>query len=89
MHQDRPGSPSHIGLHRKYHRRLAPLTARRLTLGRYRECVADGLWKVPDDLAERGRKYDAQRLGGAAVELNSGLPIDRRARVIGVTWFDQ
>lgn len=31
------------------------------------ERVADGLWKVPDDLAERGRQYDAQRLGGVAV----------------------
>jgi hypothetical protein len=28
------------------------------------ERVAEGLWKVPDDLAERGRQYDAQRLGG-------------------------
>jgi Protein of unknown function (DUF3363). len=24
------------------------------------------LWKVPDDLTERGRQYDAQRLGGVA-----------------------
>ncbi len=27
------------------------------------ERVAEGLWKVPDDLAKRGRQYDAQRLG--------------------------
>ncbi len=51
--------------------------------------VADGLWKVPDDLAERGRQYDAQRLGGVAVELKSPLPIERQARVIGATWLDQ
>lgn len=25
------------------------------------ERVVEGLWKVPDDLAERGRQYDAQR----------------------------
>lgn len=53
------------------------------------ERVTDGLWKVPDDLAERGRQYDAQRLGGVAVELKSHLPIERQARVIGATWLDQ
>ncbi|AEB83977.1 relaxase/mobilization nuclease domain-containing protein [Alicycliphilus denitrificans] len=53
------------------------------------ERVAEGLWKVPGDLAERGRQYDAQRLGGVAVELKSHLPIERQARVIGATWLDQ
>ncbi|KLD74570.1 type VI secretion protein, partial [Xanthomonas hyacinthi DSM 19077] len=53
------------------------------------ERAADGLWKVPDDLPERGRQYDAQRLGGVAVELKSHLPIERQARVIGATWLDQ
>lgn len=53
------------------------------------ERVAEGLWKVPDDLTERGRQYDAQRLGGVAVELKSHLPIERQARVIGATWLDQ
>ncbi|KAG1601940.1 hypothetical protein G6F46_013914 [Rhizopus delemar] len=53
------------------------------------ERVAEGLWKVPDDLAERGRQYDAQRRGGVAVELKSHLPIERQARVIGATWLDQ
>ncbi len=53
------------------------------------ERVAEGFWKVPDDLAEQGRRYDAQRLGGVAVELKSHLPIERQARVIGATWLDQ
>jgi type IV secretory pathway VirD2 relaxase len=53
------------------------------------ERVAEGLWKVPEDLAERGRQYDAQRLSGVAVELKSHLPIERQARVIGATWLDQ
>lgn len=53
------------------------------------ERVAEGLWKVPNDLAERGRQYEAQRLGGVAVELKSHLPIERQARVIGATWLDQ
>jgi len=57
------------------------------------ERVAEGLWKVPADLRERGRRYDmgrdAQRLGGVAVEVKSHLPIERQARVIGATWLDQ
>ncbi len=53
------------------------------------ERVADGLWRVPDNLAERGRQYDSQRLGGVAVELKSHLPIERQTRVIGATWLDQ
>jgi len=53
------------------------------------ERVAEGLWKVPDDLPEQGRRYDAHRLGGVAVELKSHLPIERQARVIGATWLDQ
>ncbi|WP_250626932.1 relaxase/mobilization nuclease domain-containing protein [Pinirhizobacter soli] len=54
------------------------------------EREAEGVWRVPDNLAERGRQYDAQRLGGGvAVELKSHLPIERQTRVIGTTWLDQ
>ena len=54
------------------------------------ERETEGVWRVPDDLAERGRQYDAQRLGGGvAVDLKSHLPIERQARVIGATWLDQ
>ncbi|EMW0834839.1 relaxase/mobilization nuclease and DUF3363 domain-containing protein [Enterobacter roggenkampii] len=54
------------------------------------EREAEGVWRVPNDLAERGRQYDAQRLGGGvAMELKSHLPIERQARVIGATWLDQ
>ncbi|MCL4777301.1 MAG: relaxase/mobilization nuclease domain-containing protein [Gammaproteobacteria bacterium] len=54
------------------------------------EREAEGVWRIPDDLAERGRQFDAQRLGGGvAVELKSHLPIERQARVIGATWLDQ
>ncbi|HDS1771235.1 relaxase/mobilization nuclease and DUF3363 domain-containing protein [Pseudomonas putida] len=54
------------------------------------EREAEGVWRTPGDLAERGRQYDAQRLGGGvAVELKSHLPIERQARVIGATWLDQ
>ncbi|MBN9408184.1 DUF3363 domain-containing protein [Variovorax sp.] len=53
------------------------------------ERLADGVWQVPTDLPERGRQYDAQRLGGVTVELRSHLPIERQTRVIGATWLDQ
>jgi len=54
------------------------------------ERIAEGVWKVPDDLTEQGRRFDAQRLGGGiAVELKSPLPIERQARAIGATWLDR
>lgn len=53
------------------------------------ERVAEGVWRVPKDLPERGRQYDAQRLGGVTVELRSPLPIECQVRVIGATWLDQ
>lgn len=54
------------------------------------EREAEGVWRVPGDLVERGREYGAQRLGGGvAVELKSHMPIERQARVIGATWLDQ
>lgn len=53
------------------------------------ERMAEGVWKVPADLPEQGRQYDAQRLGCVAVELRSHLPIERQARMIGATWLDQ
>ncbi|MED5500646.1 MAG: relaxase/mobilization nuclease and DUF3363 domain-containing protein [Pseudomonadota bacterium] len=53
------------------------------------ERVAEGLWKIPNDLPERGRQYDAQRLGGVSVKLKSYLPIERQARAIGATWLDR
>ena len=47
------------------------------------ECEAEGVWRIPGDLAERGRQYDAQRLdSGLAVELKSHLSIERQARVV-------
>lgn len=53
------------------------------------ERLDEGLWKVPDDLPERGRQYDAQRLGTVAVEMKSHLPVERQVRVIGATWLDR
>lgn len=53
------------------------------------ERMAEGVWKVPADLPEHGRQYDAKRLGGVAVKLHSHLPIDRQTHAIGATWLDQ
>ncbi|MBB3014207.1 hypothetical protein FHX62_002880 [Cupriavidus alkaliphilus] len=53
------------------------------------ERLAEGVWRVPGNLAEKGRQYDAQRLASAvAVELKSYLPIERQVRAIGATWLD-
>jgi type IV secretory pathway VirD2 relaxase len=54
------------------------------------EREAEGVWRIPGDLAEQGRQYDVQRLGGGvAVVLKSHLPIERQTRVIGATWLDR
>lgn len=53
------------------------------------ERVAGGAWRVPADLTERARQHDAQRLAGSSVTLQSHLPIERQARVIGATWLDR
>lgn len=53
------------------------------------ERIADGVWKVPDDLPAKGRQVDAGRLGGAAVTLKSHLPLEQQIRAIGSTWLDQ
>jgi type IV secretory pathway VirD2 relaxase len=53
------------------------------------ERVAEGVWRVPTNLPERGRQFDSGRLGGVSVELRSHLPIERQVRVIGSTWLDQ
>ncbi|MFA6232273.1 MAG: relaxase/mobilization nuclease and DUF3363 domain-containing protein [Rhodanobacter sp.] len=53
------------------------------------ERKAEGVWQVPADLSEQGRKYDAQRLGGLSVTLHSHLSITRQVRAIGATWLDR
>ena len=53
------------------------------------ERVADGVWRVPHDLPERGRLFDRRDGGAVEVELKSVLPAERQVRVIGATWLDQ
>lgn len=53
------------------------------------ERIEDGVWRVPANLAERGRAYDASRLSGVDVELRSHLSLDHQSRAIGTTWLDR
>jgi type IV secretory pathway VirD2 relaxase len=53
------------------------------------ERLAEGVWQVPEDLPERGRRYDVERLGDVVVTLRSHLPIEQQTRVVGATWLDQ
>jgi len=53
------------------------------------ERIADGVWRVPQDLPEHGRQYDARRQGDISVALRSHFPIEKQTRAIGATWLDQ
>jgi type IV secretory pathway VirD2 relaxase len=53
------------------------------------ERVADGVWRVPVDLVDRGKTYDQKRLAGVSVEVQSTLSIEKQIRAIGATWLDQ
>jgi type IV secretory pathway VirD2 relaxase len=53
------------------------------------ERIAEGVWQIPADLPERGRRYDAERADGALVELKSHLTIKQQVRAMGATWLDR
>lgn len=53
------------------------------------ERLAEGVWRVPNDLPEHGHRYDTQRTGGVSVVLRSHLPIEQQICAIGATWLDQ
>ena len=65
-------------------RRLEALRRARIV-----ERLEEGVWRLPKDLVERGRAYDARRSGGIQVEVRSYLPIERQARAVGATWLDR
>jgi type IV secretory pathway VirD2 relaxase len=60
-----------------------------LRRARIAERITEGVWKVPNDLLERGRRYDAERADGALVELRSHLSVKQQVRAIGATWLDR
>ncbi|MGA7540696.1 MAG: DUF3363 domain-containing protein [Steroidobacteraceae bacterium] len=53
------------------------------------ERLEEGVWRVPKNLVERGRAYDARRAAGVQLEVRSYLPIERQVRAIGATWLDR
>jgi type IV secretory pathway VirD2 relaxase len=53
------------------------------------ERLGEGIWRVPEDLAARGRVYDRQRLSEASVDVHSHLPIEKQTRAVGATWLDR
>ena len=65
-------------------RRLEALRRARIV-----ERLEEGVWRVPKDLVERGRAYDARRSGGIQVEVRSYVPIERQVRAVGATWLDR
>ena len=52
------------------------------------ERVADGVWRVPPDLPEQGRLYDA-RSGGVAATVGSHFSIEQQKSAVGATGLDQ
>ncbi|MCX5563753.1 MULTISPECIES: relaxase/mobilization nuclease and DUF3363 domain-containing protein [Pseudomonadota] len=53
------------------------------------ERLTDGVWKIPGDLIERGRRFDKSRSGGVSVTLRSHLPIADQTHAAGATWLDE
>jgi hypothetical protein len=53
------------------------------------ERIKAGVWRIPEDLAQRGLAYDIRRQGGIDLKILSTLPIEQQVRAIGATWLDQ
>jgi type IV secretory pathway VirD2 relaxase len=53
------------------------------------ERLAEGVWRIPGDLVERGRQFDVERSGGVAVTLHSHLSLDEQSKALGSTWLDR
>lgn len=52
------------------------------------ERIADGVWRIPQDLVEQGQRFDRGR-AASTLEVLSRLPIERQQRAIGATWLDE
>lgn len=53
------------------------------------ERLGDGAWRVPANFLDQTAAFEAERSGGAAVELRSHLDVGRQARALGATWLDR
>ena len=52
------------------------------------ERLEEGVWRVHQDIVERGQAYDARRTAGISVDVRSYFPINRQVRAVGATWLD-
>ena len=50
---------------------------------------ANGIWRVPQDVAARGYAYDRRLSGGIEVKIHSHLSIDKQVTSLGATWLDR
>jgi len=53
------------------------------------ERLGNGAWRVPADFLDRTAAFEAERSGGATVELRSHLAVGRQTRATGATWLDR
>lgn len=53
------------------------------------ERLGHGAWRVSADFLDRTAAFEAERSGGATVELRSHLAVGRQTRAIGATWLDR
>jgi type IV secretory pathway VirD2 relaxase len=53
------------------------------------ERLAEGLWRVPSDLVDRGAVYDRRRLGNAVAQVQCHVPVEAQVRALGATWLDR
>jgi len=60
-----------------------------LRRGNIVERLGDGVWRVPQDLAETAMRYDQSRVTGAQPVVRSHLPVERQVRAVGATWLDE
>jgi type IV secretory pathway VirD2 relaxase len=53
------------------------------------ERLAEGVWRVPAELVQRGEDHDVRTKGELVVELRSHLPVGEQTRALGATWLDR
>ncbi len=80
---DRPGRDTE-GFVEAHVRRLEALRRAGIV-----ERIEEGVWRVPGDLVERGRAYDARCVSAIQVEVRSYVPIEQQVRAVGATWLDR
>ncbi len=60
-----------------------------LRRGNIVERLAEGVWRVPQDLPETAMRYDQSRLSGVQPIVRSYVPVEKQVRTVGATWLDE